>query len=148
MKILIPVDGSDLSLKAVAYALRMAAGGLRAELVLANVQEPASLYEMVTLHDRDALARVAEGAGMDMLASAVAAATAAKVPFVQEVLVGDPAAMLREVCERHGCEAVVMGSHGKGLVRRAWLGSVSQAMLESAPVPVTVVREMESGAED
>ena len=33
--------------------------------------------------------------------------------------------------------------HGKGLVR-AWLGSVSQAMLEQSPVPVTVVRPAEA----
>lgn len=147
MKVLIPVDGSDLSLKAVAHVLRLVAGGLRAELVLVNVQEPASLYEMVTLHDRDALARVAEGAGKDMLAAAVATVAAANVLCVQEVLVGDPVPMLREACERHGCEAVVMGSHGKGLVRRAWLGSVSQAMLETAPVPVTVVRETDPDTE-
>ena len=143
MKLLIPVDGSELSLQAVQYALKLVALGLRAELVLVNVQEPATVYEMVTLHDREALERVAEAAGHDMLAPAVQAVRAAGVPFVEDVVTGDPVPMLLEALEAHGCHGVIMGSHGKGLVRRAWLGSVSQGLLEQAPVPVTVVKPAE-----
>ncbi len=143
MKILVPVDGSDLAQQAVAHALRLAGQGLRAELVLANVQEPATVYELVTLHDPEALAQVAEAAGMDTMATAAAEVQAAGVPFVQRVLTGDPVPMLLEILEEHGCEAVVMGSQGKGMVRRAWLGSVSQAMLEQSPVPVTFVKPLE-----
>ena len=51
MKILLPVDGSDLSLEAVRYALRMAQDGLQINVVLANVQEPANLYEVLVAHD-------------------------------------------------------------------------------------------------
>jgi nucleotide-binding universal stress UspA family protein len=142
MKLLIPVDGSDVSLQAVHHALSLVGLGLRAELVLANVQEPATVYEMVTLHDREALERVADAAGRDMLAPAAAAVRAAGVPFVEEVVTGDPVPMLLEVLEAHGCHAVVMGSQGKGWVG-AWLGSVSQAMLEHSPVPVTVVKPAE-----
>ena len=39
MKILLPIDGSDASLDAVRQALHMVRDGLRASLVLANVQE-------------------------------------------------------------------------------------------------------------
>jgi len=42
MKILVPVDGSPLSLEAVRHAIALVKQGLRAELVLANVQLPAS----------------------------------------------------------------------------------------------------------
>ena len=143
MKLLIPVDGSAVSLQAVQHVLGLAEQGLRAELVLANVQEPATVYEMVTLHDREALENVADAAGRDMLAPAADAVRAAGVPFVEEVVTGDVVPMLLEVLEAHACQGVVMGSNGKGLVR-AWLGSVSQAMLEQSPVPVTVVRPAEA----
>ena len=33
-----------------------------------------------------------------------------------------------------------MGSHGRGLLGRTLLGSVSQQMLQHAPVPVTFVK--------
>ena len=47
IKILVAVDGSALSLDAVHHVLRLVQDGLRASVVLANVQEPASLYELV-----------------------------------------------------------------------------------------------------
>ncbi|MGI9132565.1 MAG: universal stress protein, partial [Rhodoferax sp.] len=39
MKILLPVDGSELSLEAVRFAVRLLLAGLAGEVVLANVQE-------------------------------------------------------------------------------------------------------------
>lgn len=153
MKLLIPIDGSDLALQALQHAVTLARGGLSVELVLANVQEPASVYEMVTLHDAEALAQVTQAAGEDLLAPAVQAAEAAGLPYVASVAVGDVVPMLLELLEEHGCEAVFMGSHGKGLVRSA-LGSASREMLERSPVPVTFVKprpeaeETSAGDED
>ena len=48
MKILLPVDGTELSLHETRFALQLVREGLRASFVLANVQEPASFYEIVT----------------------------------------------------------------------------------------------------
>ena len=145
MKLLIPVDGSELSLEALTHAMNWITHGLQASLVLANVQEPASFYELVTLHDTDAIERLADAAGRDALAPAVALAQGAEVPYEDVVVVGDVVPMLLEVLEAHDCHGVVMGSHGHGMVGRAWLGSVSQAMLEAAPVPVTLVKPPELG---
>ena len=55
MKILLPVDGSELSLWAVRHAIELARSGLQARFVLANVQEPPTLYEVVTAHDAQVL---------------------------------------------------------------------------------------------
>lgn len=140
MKLLIPVDGSELSLEAVHHGLRLISQGLRGEVLLVNVQAPASLYEWMTLHDKDALRQVAEGAGQDALAPAEALLKAAGVAYSKAVLVGDPVAMLLEACEEHRCDAVVMGSHGAGGLTSAWAGSVSMGLLEKATVPVTLVR--------
>ena len=51
MNILLPIDGSELALHEVRYALRLVAEGLQARFLLVNVQEPATLYEMVTAPD-------------------------------------------------------------------------------------------------
>ena len=56
IKILIAVDGSALSLDAVHHVLRLVQDGLRVSVVLANVQEPASLYELVVSRDPDLIA--------------------------------------------------------------------------------------------
>ncbi len=143
MKLLIPVDGSVPSYLALDQALALCQAGLRAELVLVNVQEPASFYELVTLHDTEALARLAEAAGQDTLAPALEAAEAAGVPCQAVVASGDPVPMLLEVLEAQGCALVVMGAHGKDLVQRSLLGSVSQALLARSPVPVLLVQPVE-----
>jgi hypothetical protein len=43
------------------------AEGLRCEFVLVNVQEPASLYEVVTAHDVAVIEQVRGAAGADLL---------------------------------------------------------------------------------
>lgn len=142
LKILIPVDGSALSLDAVQHAVRLVREGLQAEFVLANVQEPVSLYEMVVVRDPQALRGVSAVAGAHLLESAEALCKAAGVACELEVASGDPAHTLIEVAERYGCDAVVMGARGKGAVRSALLGSVSQEMIATCPVPVTVVKHV------
>jgi nucleotide-binding universal stress UspA family protein len=67
MKILLPLDGSEPSLEAVRHALRLVRDGLRAEFVLANVQEPTYLYEMVLAPDAEVLERVSGAAGAHSL---------------------------------------------------------------------------------
>lgn len=140
MKILIPVDGSELSLDAVQHGLRLVREGLRASFVLANVQEPASLYEIVTARDLQVLQGVSEGAGAHLLESAEALCKAAGVACELEVASGDPAHTLVDIAERFGCDAVIMGARGRGAVRSALLGSVSQAMAHTSAIPVTIVK--------
>ena len=153
MKILLPVDGSALALHAVQHALGLVEQGLKADFVLANVQEQASLYEVVTAHDPDVIRKVRGAAGADLLADADALLVQAGVAFESEVAGGDPAHTLVEMVERYGCDAIVMGARGVGGVREALLGSVAHALVNHSPVPVTVVRgpievDAETGAEE
>ncbi|MCE3555249.1 universal stress protein [Pseudonocardia sp. RS11V-5] len=60
------------------------------------------------------------------------------VPVERVVLREPPAAAL--VARSHGAGLVVVGSRGRGTVRGALLGSVSQAVLQHADAPVPVVR--------
>ena len=140
MKILLPVDGSPLALEAVRHALQLVRQGLRATFVLANVQEPASLYEMVVAHDVDVIESVRGAAGADLLAPAEALLDAAGVDYESEVAGGAPETLLVELLENYGCGAVVMGARGMG-TGGGTLGSVALALLHHSPVPVTVVRE-------
>jgi nucleotide-binding universal stress UspA family protein len=54
--------------------------------------------------------------------------------------VGRAASTISEVAEEAGYSHVVMGSHGRTGVQRILLGSVTEAVVRTAPVPVTVVR--------
>lgn len=102
MKILIAVDGSAPSLQAVRHALALVEQGLRASFVVANVQEPATLYEVVTAQDPEVLREVRAAAGADLIAPAEALLNAARVDYESLVASGDPAPSLAELAEDNG----------------------------------------------
>ena len=140
MKILLPVDGSDLSLHEVRFAIRLVNEGLQAEFLLANVQEPATLYEMVTLPDPMALDNISHAAGEHVLQAAQALLQKAGIAHGTVVVTGDPAHALVDLVEEHQCDMVVMGSRGNGVLFSALQGSVSQAFVHASPVPVLLVK--------
>ena len=104
MKILLPVDGSEVSLKAVRFAIELMRQGLQADVVLANVQDPVSLYEMVRAPDPQVLESVSEGAGAYLLEGAEALLKQAGVVYECEVASGDPGHTIIDIVERFGRE--------------------------------------------
>jgi nucleotide-binding universal stress UspA family protein len=149
MNILLPVDGSAASLEAVHHAIRLVRDGLKASFVLANVQEPSSLYEMMVVHDAQALRQMALEAGEHAIAQADALLNQADIEHQTEVASGDPAHTLLDIAERYQCNVVIMGAHGMGDSSAA-LGSVAQTLLRTAAIPVMIVRrpEMPEPAEE
>lgn len=146
MKILVPVDGSELALDAVRHALRLRQEGLEATFLLATVQEPTFLYEMILAPDADVLERVSGAVGSRALAGAEALFDAVGVPFEREIGSGEPAPTLIEMAERHGCDAIILGARGLGALRSALLGSVSQGVLHASKMPVTIVKHADDGS--
>ena len=140
MKILVPVDGSRESLAAVRHALQLLRGGLKASLLLANVQEPAGLYELLRVHDADAIEQIAREAGEHLLAEAAALCSAAGVDHEIEVARGEVIHALLDIAEDEGCAMIVVGAHGQGESEGRRLGAVAHALLHDAALPVTVVR--------
>jgi nucleotide-binding universal stress UspA family protein len=146
MKLLVAVDGSELALDAVRHALRLRDAGLRADFVLATVQEPIFMYEMVLPPTSEVLEHVTGAVGHRALERAEALFREAGVPFGHEIGSGDAAQTLVDIAGRHGCEGIILGARGLGAVRSALLGSVSQAVLQASTVPVTVVKHAVNGA--
>lgn len=140
MKILLPVDGSELALEAVRFAIRMLLAGLRGEVVLANVQEPASLYELLVAHDPEVIDQVSAEAGVHALAGAQELLNAAQLEYECEVAKGDPAHTIIDIAERFACDLIVMGARGNSVLRRAMMGSVSNEVLHASPIPVMIVK--------
>lgn len=143
-KILLPVDGSEDALAAVRHALRWAGGRAEITFVLANVQEPASLYEVVVAHDAERIAALKRDAGADLLRAAEVLLDEAGAAYESEVAAGVPEHLIVELAETYACDAIVLGALGQGATPDSGgLGSVTLAVLEASPVPVTVVRRAE-----
>ncbi|WP_345061845.1 universal stress protein [Acidovorax lacteus] len=140
-KLLLAVDGSEGALAAVRHVIGLARSGLQLSVVIASAQEPTYLYELLMPPDAEVLARWSAAAGRQALAQASALLADAEIPYEQELLTGDPAEMVLECAHRHGCSQIVMGARGRGPVQGLILGSVSQAVLQGAKLPVTIVHQ-------
>jgi len=56
-----------------------------------------------------------------------------------EVVEGDPTAEILRKADELGVDLVVMGTHGKGLLEHAFLGSVAEKVLHRIKVPVLTI---------
>lgn len=141
MKILIAIDGSPAALVAAKHGLQLVQDGLHTAFVLATVQDPVYLYEMVLRPDADVLERVTGAVGTRALAAAEGLFKKSGVAYEREIGSGDPSRTLVEIAQRCGCNAILMGARGMGALRGVLLGSVSQGVLQRAAVPVTIVKD-------
>jgi nucleotide-binding universal stress UspA family protein len=147
MKIMVPVDGSEEALDAVRYALRLRDEGLQISLVLANVQEPMYLYEIVMARDAELLRRIGAEVSEHALGNAESLVKDSGIDYEMVAGTGDPSHTLVDLAEDYQCDMIVMGSRGLGR-RASLLGSVSQGVLHSASLPVLVVRRPQPEAEE
>jgi nucleotide-binding universal stress UspA family protein len=141
MKILLPVDGSELSRHEVDFAIELVRNGLQASFLVVNVQEPATLYELVTAPDAQTRENAAQAAGLHALEPALDQLRQAGITCEAAVVAGDPAHALVDLIEAEGLDMVVIGTRGMGALASAFKGSVAQSMLHQAPVPVLLVKE-------
>ena len=144
MKILLPVDNSEPALEAVRHALNLLRAGLHTSFVLATVQEPVYLYEMILPPDAEVLERVSGAVGAQALEGAEALFKSAGVSYEREIASGDPAQSIIDIASRAGWDAIIMGARGLGALRSALLGSVTQRVVQDAPMPVTIVKHSQS----
>lgn len=139
MLILLPIDGSSAALAAVHHVLALSRAGLRLRCLLANVQEPTHLYEVVLAHDSAVLEAASQAAGEHALAEAAVLLSAAGVAHDAVVAHGDPGHVLVELAESQACDAIVLTGREPGLLVGGRLGEVAQSVLRHAGVPVSIV---------
>ena len=56
-----------------------------------------------------------------------------------EILEGDPAAEILQKAEEMKADVLIMGTHGKGLIAHAFLGSVASQVLQRVRIPVFII---------
>jgi nucleotide-binding universal stress UspA family protein len=137
--LLVPVDGSEHSLRAVERAIEMHKAGQVKDVHLLNVQLPIPTA-VTTFVGKKATSGFHYDEGMKAVAQAVAKLKRAHVAHEVHIGVGQPAETITEFCKELGCEAIVMGTHGHGKAFTALLGSTSRDVTTMAGVPVTTVK--------
>lgn len=145
MRILVPVDGSPHSDKAV-ETLAAASNWLNPDLImLLNVVQPLESFmpfkvddSMIT-REQEIIAK--RSTWLMERANFLAGAFAAS-PLVVDYRVkfGHPKEVIVNMAARRKYDLIFLGSHGRSGVERLLLGSVSQAVLELAPSAVLIAK--------
>ena len=134
--ILVPVDGSEGSDRAITHAISIAeiCEAKLNFLYVANINQLAinaclsdAILEAVTKAGNVILDRA-----MEMVPSGIE-----KEAFSET---GSPAVVILDFATSNNADLIVMGSRGLGIVKGVHLGSVSQYIVEQARCPVLVVK--------
>ena len=146
-RILVPTDGSGQAFKALGEAIHLAAT-TDAELTLLMVVDydsEVAAFEQVSLSGYvPAELEVAAWRFLAELMHVIPTEVSAH-PRVES---GDPADVIVSVAEEEESDLVVMGSRGLGTLGGLLTGSVSAAVLKSAPCPVLLCKGMPDDWED
>ena len=144
MKVLVPVDGSQSSDRAVDHLIRKLAlfkDRDSVEVHLLNVQHEIPYGRRVSsVIGHDKLAQYHKEEGMAALKSAMQRLDAAKVRYQHHIAVGDAAEIICEYAREKGMDQIFMGTRGMGSVSNLVLGSVATKVIHLSPVPVLLVK--------
>ena len=138
LRVLIPIDGSENSLRAVGFVIRNAPlYKAPLEIHLLNVQHPfpgtiRGVHEQAERYHHDE--------GTKALADARKALDAAGLKYVYHIIVGETGEVIAHLVKDKNIEQVVMGTRGAGAVANMLLGSVATKVLHLVEVPVLLVK--------
>ncbi len=152
-RILVPLDGSQLSARALPYAFEIAQR-FGAEVILLQVVEVPSAVslapagvgistvatelakEATQTQERRNIARARR-----YLSNKLRSITTRGINGSFQVVTGtSPAKSILEFCKKEGVDLVVMTTSGKGGLKRALLGSVADQLIRDPSVPELVIR--------
>lgn len=141
MKILLAVDGSEISLRAVRSLIDHVQWFADKPAVHLLTVHPPIPVGLATQHvGQAALERYYREEGETTLAAARQLLDAAHLPHTPHIHVGEPAAIIVKLAGELGCDLICMGSHGHGVLQNAILGSVATRVLHLARVPVLLAK--------
>lgn len=140
LKLLIAVDGSPHSKRAIEAVAHMARAGAPLEVTLLNVREPLVLYSEISVASMDAIEAQID-AQNHQLGEAEALALGCGLSLrASERAVGLAGPEVVRVAVEHGVDQIVLGTHGRGAAGSLLLGSVSQRVVHLSPLPVLLVK--------
>ena len=138
-RILVPVDGSDNSYRALDAALllseklgaKVAAIHVMEDIPVSYIVSEKLLREIVDAYKRE---------NQLILSKCSEIATKKGLTIDTKLLQGNPGSTILDFCEREKYDIIVMGSRGMGKFKELVLGSVSSKVLHHSSCPVMIIR--------
>lgn len=143
--ILVPIDGSPTSKKALDEAVELArlTGGRIHLLHVVDLYVAATGFEAAGAYMND-LRPVLVGSGEELVAKAKADVEQSGIAVETEVYESVSQRVSEIIVQRAeslGADLIVLGTHGRRGIERIVMGSDAEQVVRTAPVPVLLVRQ-------
>lgn len=136
MNILVPLDGSDYSKKALLQACDMARN-YQANLILVYVVDKS---HSINLLDRNEYLKMLRRFGEKVLISGKEMAKAEGMDATTIIKEGNITNEIVKLAKNKKCNLIIVGSKGLGATARFFLGSVSNKLANNSPCSVLIVK--------
>ncbi|HTQ02012.1 MAG TPA: universal stress protein [Casimicrobiaceae bacterium] len=140
MKILFPTDGSEAASAALRSLLpRLAWFATAPQLALVNVHPALPYARAVAWAGKEAVHRYYDEEGAAAIAPAEAVLAQGRVAFERVLRIGEAAHEIVRFADEWHADLIAMGRHGHSALRVMVMGSVTQKVIATSPVPVLLV---------
>ena len=138
-KVLVPVDGSDNSLRALDAALilsekigaEVTAIHVMEDIPILHIQSEKLLRELLDAYKKET---------QQILSKCSDIATRKGLSITTKLLQGNVGSTILDFCEREKYDVIIMGSRGMGKFKELVLGSVSNKVVHHSSCPVMIIR--------
>ena len=138
-KILIPIDGSDYSIRAAEFGISVAKL-LKAEVTVIYVVDTIVLDQIGKVTERTDAERELKGDGERYLKYVKIMAEKAGVSISALLAEGRPFEQITHLAKGLHIDLIVMGTFGRRGAERILIGSVAERVIEYSTCPVLVVK--------
>ena len=135
--IVLALDGSNQSLKALTHAIGLAEW-CEAELIIVHAYSHTS--DLRAKEEYEKLVAQRKSGGQKILDNARAQFKSARIVVEENLLEGPAAEAILTVAQNRGADLIILGTRGMGSLEGLLLGSVSTKVTHEAPCTVMVVR--------
>jgi nucleotide-binding universal stress UspA family protein len=140
-KILVPLDGSECALRALAFALERSREVAGASLHVLTVHPEPWVYGQTAVYlGKERMEQLAAQRDAQVLSGAEETLARSGASYVTEALEGDAAEVIARRASETGCNGIIMGTRGMGRVANLVLGSVATKVVHLSALPVTLVK--------
>ena len=133
--ILCPVDFSDHSRQALAYAALLASRS-NGRLVVIFVEDPMLAAAAAVTYDEKTLLDKARKELLRFVERTIPRYDVPMSSVTLDVAVGRPHEEIERTAQRLGCDVIVTGAHGRTGANKLMLGSTTHRILRHSPLPV------------
>ncbi len=134
--VLVPLDGSKNSFKALTKAIYLAkkcGASITALYVLRTAYDnPDLIYAPQTQNELKKVEKFLNTAKNQVAKNSI--------DYKKKILFGHEAKRIIDFAQKQKFDLIVMGARGHGLIKQMFLGSVSNAVVHSSKIPVLIVK--------